>query len=262
MLYRSWLAAAGAVVLAGCTSPVLQQRVPVASDPPGATARDDSGASCITPCALDLDRNRDHIVSVMLAGYHPQDIVVSRQYRTADVLLTALNSGLSSARVHNNADWALRSGMNSKAAQEASGAAYTLEPSVIRVQLQPSHGAAISSTSQTGTPPVAIPEPARVPEASAAEGLALMDNLDRSRLQSALEEADSGVPTAWSNPHTGARFTVVSDPVILQDGQVLRPFTLSVNRAGNLSSLRYQALRLGRGHWQILSSHDAPPAIR
>ncbi len=247
------IAAASLVVLAGCATPVLQQRVPVSSDPPGATARDDSGASCLTPCALDLDRNRDHIVSVMLEGYHPQDIAVRRQYRTADVLLSALNSGLNSARVSNNPSWALQSGLNNKAAQEASGAAYTLEPSTISVRLQPRGGAAGPVT----------PDIARLALEQTLDGLALMDRNDQQMLENALENATPGEPTAWTNPDTGARYAVVTDVVGLQDGQVLRPFTLSVSHNRDFSSRRYQAMRVGRGEWQILpeasGQNSAPP---
>ncbi|MCK9512996.1 MAG: hypothetical protein M0R28_17465 [Pigmentiphaga sp.] len=232
------------LVLAGCATPVLQQRVPVASEPPGALARDDSGSSCRTPCALDLDRNRDHIVMLELADYESQDVVVRRQYRTADVLLSAINSGLNSARTFNNASWALQSGINAKNAQEQSGAAYDLEPSVISVRLRPQGSLASPAT----------PAPAQGALAAPAQLIALLARNDQNMLEQALERSASGQATAWDNVERGLRFSVVPDNVELRDGQVVRPFTLSVNRQGQWSSGRYLATRVGRAEWQVLTS--------
>ncbi|MGE4336703.1 MAG: hypothetical protein AB7E55_12115 [Pigmentiphaga sp.] len=232
------------LVLAGCATPVLQQRVPVSTEPPGAVARDDSGGSCHTPCALALDRNRDHIVMLELAGYESQDVVVRRQYRTADVLLSAINSGLNSARTFNNASWALQSGINAKNAQEQSGAAYDLEPSVISVRLRP-------QGSLASTP---APAHAQAAMAAPAQLLGLLARNDQNMLEQTLERSASGQATAWDNAEHGLRFSVVPDNVDLRDGQVVRPFTLSVSRQGQWSSARYLAMRVGRAEWQVLTA--------
>lgn len=234
---------ASLIVLAGCATPVLQQRVPVSTEPPGALALDDGGGSCRTPCALDLDRNRDHIVMLELPGYDSQDVVVRRQYRTADVLLSAINSGLNSARAFNNASWALQSGINAKNAQEQSGAAYDLEPSVISVRLRPQGN------------PGSMPPPAHGATAAPAQQLiGLLARNDQNMLEQALERSASGQATAWDNTERGLRFSVVPDNVELRDGQVVRPFTLSVDRQGQWSSARYLAMRVGRAEWQVLTT--------
>lgn len=236
------VAMATAVTLSGCATTVLQQRIPIATDPAGATASTDGGLGCITPCALDLDRNRDHIVTLELAGHAREDVIVRRQYRTADVMLSAINAGLSSARTFNNASWALQSGLANKSAQESSGAAYTLEPTVIQLRLRPS-----------GTPTiVAQTGPGRAGTVPGGSLMAQLDRDDEHLLEQALENTASGAAMAWTNARSGQRITVVPDNVALHDGQVVRPFVLTLEDAGQVRAGRLQGVRVGRGEWQVV----------
>lgn len=240
------IALVSSLALGGCATTVLQQRVPVSTDPPGATATDDSGSRCITPCALDLDRNRDHIVAISMPGHEHENIIIRRQYRTADVMLSAINAGLSSARTFNNAAWALQSGMANKSAQEQSGAAYTLEPTVISLRLRP-QGVTTVVPGVGGQNAGTVASPTL---------LGWLERDDELMLEQALESTAAGAPMAWTNPRTSRRFTVVPGNVELREGQVVRPFVLSRDNGPESQSARLYATRVGRGEWQVL----APPA--
>lgn len=248
---RFALSALAALTLSGCATTVLQQRVPISSQPAGATAQNDAGDRCTTPCALDLDRNRDHIVTLTLPGYETQDVEVRRQYRTTDVLLSVINSGLQSAQTFKNAGWAMQSGMSSKAAMESSGAAYTLEPSTISLRLRPDSGYAPSTTSAH----------ARAALGNPRNPFALLAPNDEHLLESALENTPTGQTTGWNNPQTGLQFAVQADNVEIRQGQVVRPFVLSVMERGQATSGRYTAMRAGRGEWQIITADLATDAL-
>ena len=128
---------AGAMLLGGCASTTLQQRVPIATDPAGANASVAGGEACLTPCAVDLERNRDHILTLSKSGFQSQTIMIQRQYRTADVWLGALSSGLGTSGNAPDAAKMINRSMQSVQDQEQSGAAYDLFPGAVSVTLQP-----------------------------------------------------------------------------------------------------------------------------
>jgi len=129
--------AAAVALLGGCANAPLQQRVPVATHPTGANASVVGGPACLTPCTVDLERNRDHILTLSKNGFQTQTIRIERQYRTADVWLGALSSGLETSGNAPDAAKMINRSMQSVKDQEQSGAAYDLAPGAVSVMLQP-----------------------------------------------------------------------------------------------------------------------------
>lgn len=61
------------LALNGCASIIngTRQSVGISSNPSGATAKDDEGNVCITPCSFNLKRRRDHNIVIEKQGYEP-----------------------------------------------------------------------------------------------------------------------------------------------------------------------------------------------
>jgi hypothetical protein len=86
MLGRVAAAAAGGLVLAGCSATLSSlsfmkstpptEALRIESDPPGAEARTTLGQSCRTPCELTVDPASELSVTLTLNGYQPQTVSV------------------------------------------------------------------------------------------------------------------------------------------------------------------------------------------
>ena len=72
------LVAIGSVTLSGCATIMhgANQTFELGSDPQGATVKLSNGASCVTPCKMDLPRRHDLRADFMLAGYRPVYVLV------------------------------------------------------------------------------------------------------------------------------------------------------------------------------------------
>jgi hypothetical protein len=53
------------------------QKIPVTTDPPGATVTEEEDSQ-ITPAILDLDKDREYVVTVSMEGYEPQTVKIER----------------------------------------------------------------------------------------------------------------------------------------------------------------------------------------
>lgn len=126
---------AACLLLASCAK-VYTQPVPVSSNPSGALATAGGRASCTTPCTLELARNQDHIVTIILPGYRQADVSVTRQYRQESVT-RAVGVGLGGLKSGSDPLGSLGAGMDALREQEQSGEAYMLTPSTIQVDLAP-----------------------------------------------------------------------------------------------------------------------------
>lgn len=127
------LAAAGV----GCSTPVLKQEIPVSTNPMGAVIYADGQVVGQSPGTVSLERNRDHLVTLLKDEYRQVDVPVRRQYQSQKVLMKAVQSGVNSSLFFNNPQMGFNSGFNSISYQEESGEAYVLAPSVIQVSLPP-----------------------------------------------------------------------------------------------------------------------------
>lgn len=129
-----------AVIGCGCTVPILRQDIPVSTNPLGATIYANGQMVGMSPGTVSLERNRDHILTLVKDDFRQADVPVRRQYQSDRVLMRAVQMGLNSGLFFNDARMGINSGFNSISQQEESGEAYILVPSVVQVDLTPLSG--------------------------------------------------------------------------------------------------------------------------
>jgi hypothetical protein len=130
-----------AVVGCGCSVPILRQDIPVSSNPLGAAIYADGQMMGQTPGTVSLERNRDHLLTLVKVDYRQVDVAVRRQYQSDRVLMRAVQMGVNSGLFFNDPRMGINSGFNAISEQEQSGEAYILVPSVVQVELTPLSGA-------------------------------------------------------------------------------------------------------------------------
>jgi hypothetical protein len=244
----------GLALLCSCAPTVATQRVPVSTAPMGAQVLADGKAACVTPCEVELARNRDHILVLTKDGYLQQDVVLRRQYQTEKALVGAINSGMRQASFMKDAGYGVRGGMDTLQRQEETGEAYLLLPGTVSVRLVP----------KAGVPAAATPEQAGQALAAGLCPLDLMDAGDESALEHVLETSRSGLSSVWENRASGAVFAVVPESAETDQGAIVRWFSLAASRAGEKIAGRYPAFRVGNGEWEVglprTAGPDAPAA--
>jgi hypothetical protein len=107
--------------VSGCATIIngTTQKVPINSNPQGATAKAQDGANCTTPCSLELKRGQDHIIQIKKEGY--EELSVGCQHVMSGVIAgNILLGGLIGAGI-----------------DAASGSMYRLTPESISVDLKP-----------------------------------------------------------------------------------------------------------------------------
>ncbi len=142
MLRTKYLALFCFIVLfgAGCETTVLKQDIPVSTNPMGAKILADGRPAGQTPGTVSLERNRDHILTLVKENYRQVDVAINKQYQSNKVLMKAVQSGINSGSFFKNAGMGINSGFNSISNQEASGEAYVLAPPSVTVNLIPLQG--------------------------------------------------------------------------------------------------------------------------
>ena len=230
------------LLLSACAPQIAMQTVPVSTDPGGVSVVVDGKPTCTAPCQVSLARNQDHILTLSKDGYRQQDVLIKRQYQTQKVLLNALNQGAQSNNFFKDGWMGANAGVMSVNSQEETGEAYVLSPSTVSMRLVPVNGFPSRATA------------AHV-EQSQANGLSPLDAMDvgdQQMLENALESTRSGQTSAWSNPQTGASFSVVPDPAHEDAaGNVVRWFPMGARQNGRTASGHYPAHRVGRGEWAV-----------
>ena len=110
------------LTLGGCATIIngTTQKIPVNTTPQGATAKNQDGVSCITPCSIELKRNQDHIITISKEGFENQSVTCKHVLRAAVVGYILLPFGLIGAVV-----------------DVATGSLYRLTPEAISLELKP-----------------------------------------------------------------------------------------------------------------------------
>lgn len=109
------------VMASGCASVLRgsRQAIPISSEPQGADILVDGALAGVTPADIQMERKRDHLVTVQMAGYESRSVPVVKSIGGA-VWGNILAGGL--------IGWGV---------DAATGAQYNLSPETISVQLQP-----------------------------------------------------------------------------------------------------------------------------
>jgi hypothetical protein len=232
---------------------VKTQTIPVSTVPSGAQVLVDGAPKCTTPCRVDLACTEDHIISVRKAGFEEQDIIIRRQYEKEQVLVRAINSGVNSGMFFNDVGWGVSSGLQSVAAQEQTGHAYSLIPAAVSIRLQPDNPQAevLGPNAQS-----------KVHKALTAENdpLQFMDVEDESFLEDALESGEQGEVLSWENSQSKIVYAVVPGKAEYDQARLVRPFTIGMDKDGKESLRHHMAYRVGRGEWIVDTSpkYDGP----
>lgn len=126
--------------VSGCSQSVLKQDIPVSTNPLGAKIYANGQLVGITPASVGLERNRDHILTLIKENYRQEDVVISKRYQKEKVYLKAIQSGINSGLFFKDAHMGVGSSMSSISSQEDSGEAYILAPAAVKVTLTPVAG--------------------------------------------------------------------------------------------------------------------------
>ncbi len=237
--------------MAGCQAQVYTQAIPVSSVPMGADLYVDGKMAGRTPTSVELERNRDHILTFKKEEYRQKDVIIKRKYQQEQVTMNAMSQGIHDANFFKDDSMGIMSGVNSIQQQEQSGEAYVLTPSAVSVTLVPQAGT--ETAAQT---------------AEALPTLETLSPFDQQVIGRILEKERSGKPLSWSSPADGAQFHMTPEPAFDRKDGWHRPFTLSVTRKGRSQSMKGEAVRLGDEHWRILTPDEMaalqtaePPAL-
>jgi hypothetical protein len=173
---KKWLYLSVLVMIAflgsGCSVPVLKQDIPVTTNPMGAKIFTDGKLAGQTPGTVSLERNRDHILTLVKDDYRQEDVIIRKQYQSDKVFMKAIQSGVNSGLFFKDPRMAVNSGYSSISRQEESGEAYILDPSAVKVTLTPLSG--ITSPVEQGL--TAMP-PATADAPVADKGITVKDVL-------------------------------------------------------------------------------------
>jgi len=228
-------------LLSSCASTITTQNIPVSTNPSGAQVIVDGKQSCVTPCAVELGRNQDHLLTLEKSGYSQQDVSIKRQHQTEMELLKAINTGVNSATFFKDSAMGLNSAVQSLSTHQATGEAYVLVPSTVAVTLVPAGGFSRQST---------YPEATQSLQKDASP-LDLMDNNDEHMLETALEASRTGQPSVWTNNESGLSFAVEPEEAKTVNGYITRYFKVGVKKGNDNITARYHAYRAGRGEWVV-----------
>ena len=121
-----------ACLLAACGAP--RQRIPVSTNPIGATVWADGRKVCTTPCAVNLERTGDHLLTIVKEGYGQVDLTVTRRFKPDKALRDGVISGILKGGDPKAVGTEVAREVDE---QERSGEAYELVPSVIAITLDP-----------------------------------------------------------------------------------------------------------------------------
>lgn len=157
-----WVLAAWVVFSAGCSQPVLRQDVPVSTDPMGAKIYANGQFVGTTPMSVPLERDRNHILTLVKDSYRQEDVVIRKSYQQEKSHLRAISAGVNSGLFFKDARMGVGSYMSSMDAQEKTGEAYVLVPGAVKIDLTPVSDAA------AGVSGAAVTRPATPQEVTAA----------------------------------------------------------------------------------------------
>ncbi len=164
---KSYFILVALVVFAvGCSQPVLRQDVPVSTNPMGAKIYADGQFVGTTPMSVSLERDRNHILTLVKDNFRQEDVIIQKSYQKEKVYLNAISAGVNSGLFFKDPRMGIGSSMSSMSAQEKTGEAYVLVPPAVKVNLTPTTVAAVDSAGRTESQAKLSPANASQPEES------------------------------------------------------------------------------------------------
>lgn len=219
----------------GCETVVLRQDIPVSTNPMGARILADGKPAGQTPGAVSLERNRDHILTLVKDNYQQVDIVISRQYQSNKVLMKAVQSGVNSGLFFKNAGMGMNSGFNSISNQESTGEAYVLVPPSVAVVLIPLQGQAARPAQGQAYP--AAPSSGGPPPPPASTDIATKDLIQAGVIAGAVVGANQAKPVEkkWETSSSSRTYREPDGTVVTKKSST--SVSVGVNPAGLMNAL-------------------------
>lgn len=121
-----------ALTLAGCGVP--RQKIPVSTNPGGATVYADGTKACVTPCAVRFDKRSDHLLTIVKEGYEQVDLTITRRFQPDEAVRDGVISGILKGGDPKEVGTEVAREVDE---QERSGEAYELRPAIVTITLTP-----------------------------------------------------------------------------------------------------------------------------
>lgn len=118
--------------LAACGVP--KQKIPVSTNPLGATVYADGKRICTSPCAVTLSRQTNHLLTIVKDGYEQVDLQVTRQFMPDEAIRDGIITGVLKGGDPKEVGTEVAKEVDE---QERSGEAYELVPDIVTVTLTP-----------------------------------------------------------------------------------------------------------------------------
>jgi hypothetical protein len=119
-------------LLAACGVP--KQKIPVSTNPIGATIYADGKKTCTSPCSVSFDKLNEHLITIVKDGYVQEDIIINRKFMPDEAIRDGAISGI--LKGGNSKDMAGEVAREVDE-QERTGEAYELVPAIVTVTLTP-----------------------------------------------------------------------------------------------------------------------------
>lgn len=175
------------ILVTGCSQPVLRQDVPVSTNPMGAKVYADGQYMGVTPMSVSLERDRNHILTLVKDNYRQEDVIIEKKYQKEKTYLNAISAGVNSGLFFKDPRMGIGSSMSSLSAQEKTGEAFVLVPPVVKIDLTAEGGVAGS--------PVRTPAPQKAAASSADDS-----ELDKARMAGGLAKIGAAAALTQAGP--------------------------------------------------------------
>lgn len=122
------------ILTCALTACVPKQKIPVSTNPGGATVYADGRKVCTTPCAVSLDRQGDHLLTIVKDGFEQVDMKILRRFKPDRAVRDGVISGILKGGDPKGVGTEVAKEVD---AQERSGEAYELVPTIVTITLKP-----------------------------------------------------------------------------------------------------------------------------
>jgi len=121
-----------AVTFTGCGP--AKQKIPVSTNPIGATVYADGKKICTSPCSVSFNKQSNHLITIGKDGYEQVDLEIIRQFKPDRAVRDGIISGVLKGGDSKEVTEEVAKEMDE---QERSGEAYVLQPDIVTVTLTP-----------------------------------------------------------------------------------------------------------------------------
>ena len=131
MIKHFWLICILSWALAACAP---TQKIPVSTNPMGATVYADGRKICTTPCSVRLDRESEHLLTIVKEGFEQEDLTITRRFKPDRAVRDGVISGILKGGDPKEVGAEVAKEVDE---QERSGEAYELVPAIVTITLTP-----------------------------------------------------------------------------------------------------------------------------